>query len=69
MTRKYELLERQQAGRAATRVWRLQRAELWAGMTRVFTAAPALIYEPEGTRPDYWRMARPFTRWAFGAAS
>ncbi len=26
-------------------------------MTRVF-ASPGTIYEPEGTRPDYWRMAR-----------
>jgi hypothetical protein len=27
------------------------------GMPRVF-ASPGTIYEPEGTRPDYWRMAR-----------
>jgi phenylacetate-CoA ligase len=28
-----------------------------AGMRRVF-ASPGPIYEPEGTAPDYWRMAR-----------
>jgi phenylacetate-CoA ligase len=57
VTRKSELLELQKASRpfggfAATR-WGPQ-AE---GPARVF-ASPGPIYEPEGRRPDYWRLAR-----------
>ena len=53
VTRKSELLELQKAGRpfggfAATR---------WGEAARVF-ASPGPIYEPEGKRPDYWRLAR-----------
>ena len=59
ITRKSELHTRQQAARAAglgpfggfaTQGW-------GAGMPRVF-ASPGPIYEPEGARRDYWRMAR-----------
>ncbi|WP_332672996.1 phenylacetate--CoA ligase family protein [Aromatoleum sp.] len=54
VTRKSELLERQKAARpfggfAAVR---------WgAGVRRVF-ASPGPLYEPEGARPDYYRLAR-----------
>ncbi len=53
VTRKSELLELQMADRpfggfAATE---------WGGARRVF-ASPGPIYEPEGARPDHWRLAR-----------
>ncbi len=53
VTRKSELLQLQQAQRpfggfSATR---------WGAALRVF-ASPGPIYEPEGARPDYWRLAR-----------
>ncbi|HZQ63335.1 MAG TPA: AMP-binding protein [Casimicrobiaceae bacterium] len=53
VTRKSELLELQQANRpfggfAATR---------WGEAARVF-ASPGPLYEPEGRRADYWRLAR-----------
>jgi phenylacetate-CoA ligase len=53
VTRKSELLDLQKAARpfgglAATR---------WGEARRVF-ASPGPIYEPEGARPDYWRLAR-----------
>ena len=53
VTRKSELLEIQKHSRpfggfAATD---------WTGMRRVF-ASPGPIYEPEGARPDHWRLAR-----------
>ena len=53
ITRKSELLELQQANRpfggfASTR---------WGDAARVF-ASPGPLYEPEGRRPDYWRLAR-----------
>ena len=59
VTRKYELLARQQASRSAG-------GDVFGGfsaiglgqqMPRVF-ASPGPIYEPEGRAPDYWRMAR-----------
>ncbi len=59
VTRKHELLERQQAARACG-------GEVFGGfssigfgaaMPRIF-ASPGPIYEPEGTARDYWRMAR-----------
>ena len=60
--RKHELLERQQALRAQDPFggfsaigWRGLRAS--SGAKRVFQS-PGPIYEPEGTAPDYWRMAR-----------
>ena len=59
VTRKHELLERQQAERQG-------RGDAFGGfsalrygaqMPHVF-ASPGTIYEPEGMRKDYWRMAR-----------
>ena len=57
--RKYELLERQKAARAAggNVFGGFSTLGFGSGMTRVF-ASPGTIYEPEGTRADYWRMAR-----------
>ena len=57
VTRKYELLERQQAGRASNAFGGFSAIGFGAAMPRVF-ASPGTIYEPEGTRRDYWRMAR-----------
>ncbi|QNP58099.1 phenylacetate--CoA ligase family protein [Paenacidovorax monticola] len=57
VTRKYELLERQQAGRASNVFGGFSAIGFGAAMPRVF-ASPGTIYEPEGTRRDYWRMAR-----------
>ena len=59
VTRKFELLERQQTSRqSGGNVFggfaAIQRG---AAMTRIF-ASPGTIYEPEGTQKDYWRMAR-----------
>jgi phenylacetate-CoA ligase len=59
VTRKHELLERQQAARRAG-------GDVFGGfsalrygpsMPRVF-ASPGTLYEPEGVRKDYWRAAR-----------
>jgi phenylacetate-CoA ligase len=57
--RKYELLDRQKASRAAggSVFGGFSALPFGKGMPRVF-ASPGTIYEPEGTRPDYWRMAR-----------
>ena len=57
--RKYELLERQKAARASggNVFGGFSALGFGPGMTRVF-ASPGTIYEPEGTRADYWRMAR-----------
>ncbi len=61
VTRKHELLERQQAARAGA-----PGADVFGGfstlgfgarMPRIF-ASPGPIYEPEGVARDYWRMAR-----------
>ena len=66
VTRKYELLERQQAARASANGNGANAGKVFGGfsaldfghaMRRVF-ASPGSIYEPEGTRADYWRMAR-----------
>ncbi|MBS0611057.1 MAG: AMP-binding protein [Proteobacteria bacterium] len=57
VTRKYELQERQQAGRAQDAFGGFASMGFGAAMPRVF-ASPGPIYEPEGARPDYWRMAR-----------
>ena len=57
VTRKHELLERQQAQRARDVFGGFSALAFGAGMPRVF-ASPGTIYEPEGTRRDYWRMAR-----------
>ena len=55
--RKYELLERQQAQRQSDVFGGFSAQTFGPGMRRVF-ASPGTIYEPEGTRPDYWRVAR-----------
>ncbi len=57
VTRKHELLERQQAGRSTNVFGGFSALGFGAAMPRVF-ASPGTIYEPEGTRRDYWRMAR-----------
>ena len=62
VTRKSELVPLQKAERpfggfAATR---------WGEARRVF-ASPGPIYEPEGPRPDYWRLARPLFAAGFRA--
>ncbi len=59
VTRKHELLERQQAVRQAGGdvFGGFSALRYGAHMPRVF-ASPGTIYEPEGTRKDYWRMAR-----------
>ena len=55
--RKHELLERQMAQRAVDVFGGFSALRYGAGMPRVF-ASPGPIYEPEGARADYWRMAR-----------
>ena len=57
--RKSELHDRQKAGRTAGRdaFGGLAAVGYGAAMPRVF-ASPGPIYEPEGARRDYWRMAR-----------
>ena len=57
VTRKHELLERQQAGRAENVFGGFSALGFGAAMPRVFSS-PGPMYEPEGTRRDYWRMAR-----------
>jgi phenylacetate-CoA ligase len=59
VTRKYELLERQQAARQAggDPFGGFSALRYGAAMPRVF-ASPGTIYEPDSTRKDYWRMAR-----------
>ena len=55
--RKYELLAQQQAQRAANPFGGFSAIAFGKAMPRVF-ASPGTIYEPEGARADYWRMAR-----------
>ena len=57
VTRKYELLERQKAGRADNVFGGFASVGFGPDMPRVF-ASPGTIYEPEGARPDYWRLSR-----------
>jgi phenylacetate-CoA ligase len=59
VTRKYELLERQQAARDAggDPFGGFSALRYGAAMPRVF-ASPGTIYEPDSTRKDYWRLAR-----------
>ena len=57
VTRKSELHERQQAERARHAFGGFASIGFGPHMPRVF-ASPGPIYEPEGTRRDYWRMAR-----------
>jgi len=61
VTRKSELLELQKGARpfggfAARETSGTTRGG-WINSRRVF-ASPGPIYEPEGARPDYWRLAR-----------
>jgi phenylacetate-CoA ligase len=55
--RKYELLAQQQAQRASNVFGGFAAIGFGKAMPRVF-ASPGTIYEPEGSRADYWRMAR-----------
>jgi phenylacetate-CoA ligase len=60
VTRKYELLERQQAARAVPGgdvFGGFSALHIGAAMPRLFSS-PGPIYEPEGASGDYWRMAR-----------
>ena len=57
--RKYELLEKQKASRAAggSVFGGFSAVNYGSQMPRVFSS-PGPLYEPEGSRTDYWRMAR-----------
>jgi phenylacetate-CoA ligase len=57
VTRKYELLARQQEQRAQDVFGGFSALNFGKQMPRVF-ASPGPIYEPEGVAKDYWRMAR-----------
>ena len=57
VTRKHELLARQQALRAEDVFGGFSTLGFGAAMPRVFSS-PGPMYEPEGLRRDYWRMAR-----------
>ena len=57
VTRKHELLARQQTQRASDVFGGFSTLGFGAAMPRVFSS-PGPMYEPEGTRRDYWRMAR-----------
>ncbi len=57
VTRKHELLALQQQQRATDPFGGFSAIRYGRAMPRLF-ASPGTIYEPEGTAPDYWRMAR-----------
>jgi phenylacetate-CoA ligase len=59
VSRKYELLEKQKASRAAggNVFGGFSAVSYGSKMPRVFSS-PGPLYEPEGSRADYWRMAR-----------
>ena len=57
VTRKSELLARQQAQRAENVFGGFSTLGFGAAMPHVFSS-PGPMYEPEGLRRDYWRMAR-----------
>ncbi|HEY8357782.1 MAG TPA: AMP-binding protein [Ramlibacter sp.] len=57
VTRKHELLERQQAGRSTDPFGGFSTLVRGPGMPRIF-ASPGPIYEPEGSTRDYWRAGR-----------
>lgn len=69
VTRKSELLERQQQLRAqgGNVFGGFATIGFGAAMPRVF-ASPGPIYEPEGLRQDYWRMARALRAAGFQAS-
>ena len=71
VTRKYELLARQQAQRAQDPFGGFS-AIGWKGMVRSAGVrrvyqSPGPIYEPEGHAPDYWRAARAMAAAGFEA--
>ena len=68
ITRKSELLARQQASRAAGRdaFGGFAAVRYGAAMLRLY-ASPGPIYEPEGTARDYWRAARAMVAAGFRA--
>ena len=55
--RKHELLELQVKTRASDPFGGFSAVRYGQQMPRVF-ASPGTIYEPQGARPDYWRLAR-----------
>jgi phenylacetate-CoA ligase len=55
--RKHELLEQQKAERTSDIFGGFSAIAYGKTMPRIF-ASPGTIYEPEGARGDYWRMAR-----------
>ena len=57
VVRKHELLELQAEGRKADPFGGFSAVRFGPQMPRVF-ASPGTIYEPQGDRPDYWRLAR-----------
>lgn len=57
VTRKSELLARQQTQRAQSVFGGFSTIGFGAAMPRIFSS-PGPMYEPEGTGRDYWRMAR-----------
>ena len=74
VTRKHELLERQQVSRArdASDPFGGFSAIGWRGLVRGSGArrvyqSPGPIYEPEGQAPDYWRSARAMAAAGFAA--
>jgi phenylacetate-CoA ligase len=57
VTRKHELLQRQQASRAQDPFGGFAAVVRGPAMPRIF-ASPGPIYEPDGSARDYWRMGR-----------
>jgi phenylacetate-CoA ligase len=57
VTRKHELLERQQALRATDPFGGFSALLRGPAMPRIF-ASPGTIYEPDGSTRDYWRIGR-----------
>ena len=57
VTRKHELHEHQRAGLADNAFGGFSAIGYGAAMPRIF-CSPGPMYEPEGVRRDYWRMAR-----------
>ena len=66
VTRKSELAELQKASRPFGGLAATRRGPVGSRPARVF-ASPGPIYEPEGRRPDYWRLARPLFAAGFRA--
>jgi phenylacetate-CoA ligase len=75
VTRKAELMARQQASRASSDAWEPfggysaigWRALRTPGPARRVYQSPGPIYEPEGAGPDYWRVARALHAAGFAA--